>query len=113
MFFDYDGMQVPAAAPNPIVRTIDASRIIRRDSITERELLEKLHRLGFRTEWSLSTHEPVLHLTSHLFPRVVRTLLADRWHVEAAGVTYRSPGAVDAPRQLRHRLVRAGRRDRV
>lgn len=42
MFFDYDGMHVPAAAPNPIVRTIDASRIIRRDAGTERDVLELL-----------------------------------------------------------------------
>ncbi len=94
MFFDYDGMQVPASAPNPVVRTIDASRMIGRDFSAERRLLDIVHRQGFRSDWSPSSDEPVLQAPSHLLPRVVRNLLAEGWHVEAAGVTYRSPGNV-------------------
>ena len=94
MFFDYDGMQVPASAPNPVVRTIDASRMIGRDFSAERRLLDIVHRQGFRSDWSPGSDERVLQAPSHLLPRVVRNLLAEGWHVEAAGVTYRSPGNV-------------------
>jgi len=94
MLFDYDGMHVPAAASSPVVRTIDASRIVARDFGAERTLLERLYRLGFRSEWSFSSQERALQAPSHVLPRIVRTLLAEGWHVEAAGVTYRTPGNV-------------------
>jgi superfamily II DNA or RNA helicase len=86
---DYDGMPVVPGGPYEIVRNQDASRVIRRDPVSERAFVDTLHRLGFRQEWSTETQGQVPQIAIRHLPRVVRTLLAEQWHVEAKGVTYR------------------------
>ena len=86
---DYDGMPVVPGGPYAIVRNQDASRIVRRDLEAERAFVDTLHRLGFKQEWSTETQAPVPQIATRHLPRVVRTLLAEHWHVEASGVTYR------------------------
>jgi superfamily II DNA or RNA helicase len=92
--FDYDGTPVPAASTHPVIRVADAPRAIRRDGEAEERFLATLHELGFRDDWSADTGQRVLQLSVHVLPRIVRPLLDQGWHVEAAGRTYRQPGGV-------------------
>jgi hypothetical protein len=88
---DYDGLEVPADAPQTFVRTTDAARIVRRDLDAERVFAQTLATLGFRTSWSRARQVPAPHIATKHMPRVVRALLAERWRVEAEGVVYRQP----------------------
>jgi superfamily II DNA or RNA helicase len=90
----YGDLQVPLPAVQPVVRTADASRIIRRDLEAERGLVQRLHQLGFRQEWSPQAQGPIPQLPAERLPRAIRSLLAEGWHVEAGGITYRRPGSV-------------------
>jgi superfamily II DNA or RNA helicase len=92
--FDYDGLRVPATQPSLIVRTADATRIVRRDLNAERGCAERLRDLGVKHEWAGELGEPATQLAATALPRVVRTLLAEGWHVEAKGVRYRQPSGV-------------------
>jgi SNF2 family DNA or RNA helicase len=90
---DYDGMPVQPDRPYPIVRSEDGSRVVRRDVAAERSFTQVLQGLGFKRDWSADRNEQVPQIASRHLPRVVRTLLADGWRVEAKGVTYRQPAA--------------------
>jgi superfamily II DNA or RNA helicase len=92
--FDYQGLHVAADHPHAVLRSADASRAIRRDRAAEQMLLAALTRAGARMEWSASAGTPTLQAAAHLLPRMVRTLLAEQWHVEAAGVAYRRPSEI-------------------
>ncbi len=87
--FDYGGVIVPAGSLNAIVRAPDSERIVRRALAQETALLDQLTRAGFRTEWSVEAGAAVPHIAAALLPRVVRTLTAAGWQVEAGGVQYR------------------------
>lgn len=91
--FDYEAMQVDAAAPEALVRSGE-TRAIRRDRTAERSHAEALHRLGCRREWDDETRTRALQLPTLRAGRVIQTLLADGWHVEGAAGVYRRPGAV-------------------
>jgi superfamily II DNA or RNA helicase len=90
----YDGLRVLVNLPRPVVRSADAARFIRRDTNAERAFLETLLGLGFKHEWSQETNGPVPQIAVKHLSRVVRMLLAEQWHVEAKGVTYRKAGSV-------------------
>ena len=90
--FDYDGSIVPFESPQLIVRSEVSTRAIRRDAVAERRALDTLHQRGCRREWSTETSDRVLQLPSNLLPRIVRQLVDEGWHVEAAGRIYRRPG---------------------
>jgi superfamily II DNA or RNA helicase len=94
LLFDYDGLHIGSSQPSLIVRTTDAKRIIRRDLRSERTCAERLHDLGCRQEWVGELGEPATQLAAQTLPRVVRTLLAEGWRVEAKGVRYRQPSNV-------------------
>jgi len=94
LFFDYGGLHVADASPHRVIRTPDATRIVGRDASREREFADSLRRVGFKREWSAEVGEPVLQVSTHLLPRVVRSLVCTGWHVEARGVQYRQPAGV-------------------
>jgi superfamily II DNA or RNA helicase len=92
--FDYgDDRIAPSTAPNLLLRTRDADRVVRRDFTAEGEHVARLSRVGFRNEWSDAGRQ-VPQAPSHLLPAIVRSLVAEGWHLEAQGVQYRSPGRV-------------------
>ena len=90
--FDYDGTTVAPATPNPVVRTVDAARAIRRDLEAERSVMDRLPALGFRYGFNPETRGPVLQLAAKRLPEVARQLLDEGWQVEASGLRYRRPG---------------------
>jgi superfamily II DNA or RNA helicase len=93
--FDYGGELIaPSALPNPLLRTAAADRIVRRDFRNEAAHLETLRRAGFRPEWVPDAGQQLPLIAAHLLPAVVRSLVAEGWHVEAKGVRYRHPAGV-------------------
>ena len=88
---DYGGTRVIPEVPGGVIRSRDGSQLFRRDASAERRFLDRLHALGFRLEWSFAINRQVLQVSSRQVPRIVTTLLAENWHVEAAGVVYRQP----------------------
>jgi hypothetical protein len=94
LLFDYGGLQVSSTMPSLIVRSTDATRVVRPDRPAERACMQRLHDLGFRHEWAGELGEPATQVSTHVLPRVVRTLLAEGWQVEASGVRYRQPSKV-------------------
>jgi superfamily II DNA or RNA helicase len=91
--FEYEGTLVTAALPHSIVRLPGSTRAIRRDSDAERDAVSVLRARGFREDWSHDTGARVLQIASQALTRLVGPLLNEGWHVEAAGRTYRQPGA--------------------
>ena len=93
--FDYgSNFLVPSAAPNPLLRSLDASLVVRRDFTAEVEHAATLRRVGLRAEWLPAAKQQVPQIAAHLLPGVVRSLVAEGWQVEAQGIRYRSPARV-------------------
>jgi superfamily II DNA or RNA helicase len=90
--FEYDGERVDPGSNTPRIRVAGEPRAVRRDLDLELTLMQTLQRVGFRQEWEFYSGKRLLVIAAHLFPRAVRTLLADGWHVEASGRIYRRPG---------------------
>ena len=93
--FDYDGQVVEEGQAGLGVYDADKRRFVRRSHDAEAAAVEHLHELGFRHAHLYPSHEERLRLTPSHLPRVVRTLLAEGWHVEAEGKLYRRSGAFD------------------
>src|SRR6185295_16514579 len=94
--FEYEGTLVAPASPRQIVRAAGTPRAIRRDPEAERRALDQLLERGVRYEWNYHAGGRELQLPANLLPRLVRQLLEDGWHVEAAGRIYRRPSATPA-----------------
>jgi superfamily II DNA or RNA helicase len=94
--FDYDGSVVSSEQPERGVYQSEQRRLVLRDPAAEHAAAEQLQQLGFRkpSYTYYSQQKPQLELTPRHLPRVVRTLLASGWHVEAEGKLYRNPGAI-------------------
>jgi superfamily II DNA or RNA helicase len=89
--FDYDGEVVPAEAPGRHRYQASQRRLILRDPKAESAAAERLAALNFKPATGYGA-EPGLELAPQNLPKVVRTLLAEGWHVEAEGKLYRRPG---------------------
>ncbi|HEX6972971.1 MAG TPA: DEAD/DEAH box helicase [Vicinamibacterales bacterium] len=87
--FDYDGTIVDAP---PGATAYDAARrrLVRRDRAAEQAAVDRLHQLGFRYTWSHFESRQVLGISPEQFPRVVQTLVAEGWRVEADGRAFRA-----------------------
>jgi hypothetical protein len=92
--FDYDGEIVPASQSGQTVYQADRNRLLWRDEGAEKVAAERLRQLGFRAP-TYSNHSPNAHLelAPRNLPQVVRSLLAEGWHVEAEGKIFKRPGA--------------------
>jgi len=90
LWFDYSGSMVPADPPVRAVFLAEKRRMILRDQKAERDASLRLRQLGFRS----TTHgiDAVKELDARKLPAVVRTLVAENWHVEAEGKFYRAAG---------------------
>jgi len=92
--FLYDGRDVAAGAPGRGLyhREGEERRLLLRDLEAERRHSDRLLELGFRRTLDRGLEEPPLRVPASRVPKVVRTLLAEGWSVEAEGKLYRSPG---------------------
>ena len=89
--FEYDGTVAP-----PDHRSVsydaDRRRLVKRNVAAEASALERLRTLGMRRAWPDTGNQ--FTVTVNAFPRTVKTLLAEGWHVEADGRLFRTPQAM-------------------
>jgi superfamily II DNA or RNA helicase len=91
--FDYAGSVVPVGGP-PLMADGPARRLIRRRTDVEHAALARLTGLGLRQAYDYRQRRMQHWLAPTHLPRVVRTLVAEGWRVEADGKAWRAPGAV-------------------
>ena len=89
--FDYDGSVAPPDM-RPVWYEAERRQLIRRDVTAEATALERLKALGVRRTWPEAGNQ--FSVTLNAFPRAVRTLVAEGWHVEADGRLFRTPQAM-------------------
>jgi superfamily II DNA or RNA helicase len=91
LYFDYNGHVIPAS--ERLVRIYQKSerRIIVRHEALERVAAERLRQAGFRDP-RYASYDDLPELPSRQLSRVVTELLAENWHINAEGKTYRSSG---------------------
>ena len=89
--FDYDGLAVARDKSEPAIYQKDRRRLIKRDADAENAAKQRLRQLGFRSSY---WEKNQLELAPAHLPKVVRTLSAEGWSVEAEGNLYRSAGAL-------------------
>ncbi|MBI2193496.1 MAG: SWIM zinc finger family protein [Planctomycetes bacterium] len=90
LFFEYDGRVIAKMQPGRGLYLAPDRRYVRRDLCAERKAAERMGLLGFRRVSRSLTAQ--FQLAARQLPHVVRTLLAEDWHVEAEGKILRRPG---------------------
>ena len=93
--FDYEGALVDHNVPGPWIYDSEHRRRLRRDLRAEEAAQELLRQLGFRQDYYYGDSQSRLYLPAKQLPKVVRSLLAENWLVEAEGKLYRQPGEID------------------
>jgi superfamily II DNA or RNA helicase len=86
--FEYGEAVVPGSAGGRGTFVAERRQLVLRDAAAEAVAAARLRQLGFRR----NRYDPALELTASKLPRVVRTLVAENWFVEAEGKLYRRPG---------------------
>ena len=92
--FDYNGIIVEADGRASLYDA-EHRRLLVRDQIAEMTAAQRLHQLGFRHGWAPQGRPGQLAVNVDQFPRAVRTLVREGWHVEADGRAFRAPRAFD------------------
>jgi superfamily II DNA or RNA helicase len=87
---DYGAGWVDGAAGGRGIWRAEERVYLVRDQAAEHAARETLGRLGLRPE---AGHTGQWSLSAKSLPRAVRELIAEGWHVEAEGKTFRTPGA--------------------
>jgi superfamily II DNA or RNA helicase len=88
--FEYDGTLVEGDA-RTAAYDADRRRLVVRDAGAEQAALQRLQQLGFRRGWNDPGTPRQLAINVDQFPRAVRTLVREGWHVEAEGRVFRAP----------------------
>jgi superfamily II DNA or RNA helicase len=99
VFYDYGegarGCQIERENPRRGVYEAESCRYILRDKAAEAVAMSRLTELGlkyippnyYEKQWGWE-------IAPSKLPRIVRDLIADGWHVEAEGKTFRNPGEI-------------------
>ncbi|MGE3956913.1 MAG: SNF2-related protein [Vicinamibacterales bacterium] len=87
--FSYAGGTPQAASSVALVPTADPRVMARRRPDIERRAQDRLRALGARPAWDAWDRRHRVQVAATDVPRIVRTLLAEGWHVEADGRRYR------------------------
>jgi superfamily II DNA or RNA helicase len=90
--FDYDGTVIPHQYDEDGIYQKARRRLLTRDRTAEENAKARLQQLGFRKGWEFDRAD--LALAPDLFPKVMRALSAEGWHVEAEGNVYRMGGTL-------------------
>jgi superfamily II DNA or RNA helicase len=90
--FDYEGAIVPVGQGGRGTFRAETRTFLLRDTAAEAAAAEVLRQLGFRPGYSYYDRQTELELAPRNLPKVVRTLLAAGWHVEAEGKVYKNAG---------------------
>jgi len=92
--FDYDGNLVQGEIGYRGVYSPQRRRLIHRDRQAEQVAEERLQSLGFRRiAPTFGETTPHWELPPAQLPRVARALIAEGWHVQAEGKTFRKPSS--------------------
>lgn len=89
--FDYEGHEVPAAAPGDQL-SADGALLVVRDEAAERRRHEEGRAAGLRTPAGRDPEAPDYQLAPSRLASAVRDLTRHGWVVEAQGKLYRVPG---------------------
>jgi SNF2 domain-containing protein/helicase-like protein/SNF2 helicase associated protein len=90
--FNYSGVAVNEHDEREIIFIAAQKSKLLRDREQERACADRLTQIGFQRSRSYYDRPPQLFLNAQKLPKVVRTLAAEGWHVEAEGNIYREPG---------------------
>lgn len=90
--FRYGNLRIDAAQERTTVFDRDAGVVYHRDRSLEAAARARLSALGASEEWDYGVGRKRLILPQRHFASLVRELLHEGWHVEAAGALYRSAG---------------------
>ena len=90
--FLYEGHEVASGSPQRGFYRPGERRFLVRDPEAERWSAARLRELGFRSDPDPFSRLPALQAPANRVPKVVATLLAEGWSVEAEGKHYRSAG---------------------
>jgi superfamily II DNA or RNA helicase len=89
--FEYDGSIVGGEA-RPSAYDAERRRLVVRNAAVEQSAMQRLQQLGFRRTWSSNG---TISVGVEQFPRAVRALVREGWHVEADGRVFRAPRSFD------------------
>jgi superfamily II DNA or RNA helicase len=89
--FDYWGTVVAAEDQRNAVFQSETRRVIRREPMVEQSAIERMRQLGFARQSIYYQQQQPLALSTKKMPSVIKTLVKEGWHVEAAGNIYRQP----------------------
>src|SRR5262249_1285074 len=88
--FDYDGVIIrDGSEAARMVFEPQRRRLMVRDESAERLAADRLRAIGLREAMDYSRGGPEFWFNQRHLPRVIRTLVAEGWHVEADGRLYR------------------------
>jgi superfamily II DNA or RNA helicase len=90
--FLYDGCELPADSPTAGLFQRGERRLLLRDPEAERQAVARLVALGLRPSGSGPSGPHQFRVPPKQLPKVIRSVLADGWSVEAQGKLYRSAG---------------------
>jgi superfamily II DNA or RNA helicase len=93
--FSYGGGPVLSVPDSALVPTRDAKVMARRRPADERQAVERLRALGARSGWSPWAGASAFQVAAADVARIVRTLIAEGWQVDADGRRFRV--ATEAP----------------
>ena len=88
--FDYGGSVLPLLGGGSSFDR-EQRRLVVRDKAAEQKAVHRLQQLGFRRTWAPESRPGHLLVNVDQFPRAVRTLVNEGWHVEADGRAFRAP----------------------
>ncbi|HEY0511647.1 MAG TPA: DEAD/DEAH box helicase [Thermoanaerobaculia bacterium] len=91
--FLYEGLEVTPGSPQRGLYQPAERRLLLRDPAAEERSAARLGELGFRTDPDSFSQPPGLQIPANRIPKVVPTLLAEGWSVEAEGKLYRKAGS--------------------
>jgi superfamily II DNA or RNA helicase len=87
--FNYEGKTVVRDDKRNAIFDPQTKRVIRRDLENEKGSIARLTELGFKRQAAYGSSGPEALITAKKVPSIVRTLIAEGWHVEAEGKIYR------------------------
>jgi superfamily II DNA or RNA helicase len=91
--FEYGGT-VLGGARGGTAYDPERRRMIRRNLGAEQTAVQRLQQLGFHRAWHYAESPDALSVAVDQFPRAVRTLVREGWHVEAEGRAFRAAQAM-------------------
>ena len=88
--FEYGDSVVPLQSGGSSF-DLEKRKLVVRNKVAEQQAIQRLQQLGFRRTFGPEAKPGHLLVNVDQFPRAVRTLVKEGWHVEADGRAFRAP----------------------